>query len=49
VDMPDRRTCASPGARKAAVLSYFYLVGVQWFVKRRTQHGLVDKKFGSRH
>ena len=39
LDVPDRRTGASPGARKT-ILSYRYFIRVQWFVNRRTQHGL---------
>jgi len=45
--MPDRRTGASPGARKTTILSYFYFVRVQWFINRRNQHGLIYAKFGS--
>jgi len=48
LDVPDRRTGASPGARKT-ILSYRYFIRVQWFVNRRTQHGLIHAKFVSRY
>ena len=47
LDMPDRRTGASPVALKTTILSYLYVIREQWFIKRRTQHGLIYAKFGS--
>jgi hypothetical protein len=47
LDRPDRRTGASPGARKTTVLSYLHVIRVEWFITRRTHHGLTDTKFGS--
>lgn len=47
LDRPDRRTGASPGARKTTVLSYLHVIQVEWFITRRTQRGFIDTKVGN--